>query len=261
MRIGELDDAVGKEFIARRGNMLAEAAKLPAKLAEPPSGATAPAVAMPDTVHISPEARAAQFGPLPASTNLGILPPPGEVVAAIQELATAAPGSPAAAAGVAQLVSLAVQASGVAAAALPELPPAAHEQVARLVQALLSRANQPGGAPGATDAQIQGLVRELLGALPQPQGSVGPAQVSTYERAAAVLLIGIAKQAPQDSMLIAAGRAQGDLPPALLELLAMPQPVRRRPARHRLDEELPFDFDEDERDAGEEPDGDYFTTK
>ncbi|MGE3075254.1 MAG: hypothetical protein AB7N24_15975 [Dehalococcoidia bacterium] len=261
MRIGELDDAVGKEFTARRGNMLAEAAKLPAKLAEPPSGATAPAVAMSDSVHISPEARAAQFGPMPAANPLGMLPSPSEVASAIENLATAAPGSPAAAAGVAQLVSLAVQASGLPPASLPALPPATREQVAGLVRALLTRANQPGGAATTASAgEIQVLVRELVGALAQPATSASSAPVSTYERAAAVLLVALAKEAAQGPNPQVAGQVPGDLPPALLELLAMPQPVRRRPAKRRRDEAQRFDFDDDEED-GDEAAPDYFTTK
>lgn len=221
MRIGELDDTVGREFSARRGNMLTEAARLPAKLAEPVPGAIAPAASLLDAVHISPEARTAQFGRMSSDGPDMPLPGPGEIVSVLQDI-EATPDSARATAGLQRLAVLVTLAArsfspGVLQPNLPVDP-----RAGAIAELLLAHAEAPPGtAPPNRDVAL--LVRELLKSLPQSPlllspGMPEPVSLSRFEQAGVAILLAATREGHQLAYPFSSARP-GDLPPALLSML------------------------------------------
>lgn len=184
MRIGELEDTAGKEFVARKAAMTAELARTGTRLAEP-QPATAPAVPLSDSVHISPEAHEAWFGrPVPLEAAPGPFPSPAGMVAILREIAAQPPGQ-----------------------ALPE----AVSRLARFVQQLAARlpGRPPSMAPGATETTATAVLRLLGSPNPSPEAvhalvrqlvaqsstagarAGGPPARATFERAAGALVFAI----------------------------------------------------------------------
>ncbi len=241
MRVGELEDSVGKEFTSRRNEIASEAMRLPARLAEPVPGATRLAVPLLDSVHISPEARAAQFG-FPGSPVLtSALPSPTEIVSILRDIEVA-PGSPRSTAGIQRLVSLVAQVSEGLPGGIPGAP-VTDSLAGALVRALLANTPEP--------AVISALVRELLNSSPQraSSGGAGAPAASRFEQVAVEILVAAAAANASDSLgtLQAAGR-RGELPAALMSLLAE-SPKKSLPSRRRRLKR--GDLDEDDDDATE----------
>lgn len=242
VRIGEMDDAIGKQALARREALNGELSRLGAKLAEPGHGAVSPAGDLADSVRISAEARAAQFSRKLGELPLPPFPSPLQLVAALKSLAAARTPEQSAEA-IRALVSLVRQ----LARALPANPaqgPAtpSGETAAALVRALLS-----AGSPGHAGP----LARELLAAFPAQaaQGATVPA--TTFERAAVAILTAVMNlRASGDIPIPLAGGAPGatPFPAALLGFLAQPSPSGATRLKRRTDREALLDDEDDSED-------------
>lgn len=229
MRIGELDDALGKEFAARRDAMQAELGRTAARLAEP-RAATRPAVPLADSVRISPEAQAALFARAGAAPALGPFPSPSEVVAIFREIAAHGPGQVPPAL-VARLAGLVRQLS----AGLPGQPPPGPPRLADRTAAALVRALlREGAAPEAAVA----LARQLLSVSAPPGGSLLAPAPTAFERATAALLMAVLRTRTEAQLPAEArpATASADLPPGLLSFAAV-APAARRPRRRKSRED------------------------
>lgn len=263
MRIGELEDAVGKELSSRRSQLTGELARLPERLAEPAAGATAPAVPLLDSVHISPEARAVQFGRPPGPFPPDSFPGPGEVVSILQDI-DSAPGSARAIAGLQRLAALATDAArSLQAGTFPAGQPL-DRRAAAIVAALRAyAAARPGSA--AQTREVVLLIREMLGAMATAASSKGvagapaPSPASRFEQAAGAILLA-ALHAGREAATASTPARPGELPPALLSMLGSenrvpvrPKVVRRKPKerdRNRADEPTDDPADEAEGEPG-----------
>ncbi len=248
MRIGELDDSVGKQAGTRREAMATEIARLGAKLAEPAQGTAKPIGNIADSVRISAEARAAQFPRRLAELPLARFPSPAALVAALKDVAAAAT-SEGTVEPLARLVSLVRQ----MAQALPASPPAsaatpASAAAAELVRVLLR------GPNGSRDG-VAALVRELLAALPStPQHGAPTLQATPFERAAVAVLSAVMSARADGQAALPSEQIPGPLPPALYSAAAGPPLARRgNRARRKVVRELPRssdDFPDEEERAG-----------
>lgn len=249
MRIGELEDSLGREFAARRDTMTAAVARLGERLAQAVIPATPPAVNLPDSVRISPEARAAQFAKS-AAPALPPFPSPVELVAALRELTTA-PTSTATAAATKHLGELVLRLAQSFPAPAPRPVMTDADVLAdRLVRSLLL--NAAGATPAPADPEHPAnLVRQLLAALRSlPRGGEGaslPAP-TTFERASVAILAALTRLSPELSGQPGARMAapdQSPFPAALLGLLAEParQPRPRSRPRKRSEKLAPDEPD------------------
>jgi len=259
MRIGELEDAVGKELVSRRSQLTGELARLPERLAEPAPGATAPAVPLLDSVHISPEARTAQFGRSPGVVPDLPFPGPAEIISILQDIETA-PDPTRAAAGLQRLAALATSAARSihAGALLASQPP--DPRAAAIVAAIQAYAATPPGSAAQT-REVTLLIRELLNSMPPaPSKAVAgtPAlpPASRFEQAAAAILVAVLHDGGEATTPFAPVRS-GELPPALLSMLGAESrpPSRRKSVRRKLD--ASESDDEDEEPVGEDGEQNY----
>ncbi len=203
-----------------QGPAPAEAARVAARLAIGPDGATAPAVLQADAVRISAEARALLRGG--AQTAGDQEPLPAEVIGAMRAVLTAL--SPAEA-------RAALEQLGALLRRVPGEPPwpagsgARHGRLMRLAN--LAMAAIAAGRAG----RAAGLVRALTGPLP---GEASDGDL-LLERAAAALYLAagrVAREASEGSdsgpgVARMVGREPGELPPALLSLAGAPGRGRR----------------------------------
>lgn len=200
-----------------QGPAPAEAARIAARLAIGPDGATAPAVLQADAVRISAEARALLRGG--AQTAGSQEPLPAEVIGAVRAALTAV--SPAEA-------RAAVEQLGAVLRRVPGEPPgpagigAGHVRLMRLAD--LAMAAIAAGRAG----RAAGLVRALTA--PQP-GDAASADL-LLERAAAALYLAAGRVARdgrdgRPGFAQVEGREPGELPAALLSLAGAPGRARR----------------------------------
>ncbi|MBK7724626.1 MAG: hypothetical protein IPI33_05135 [Dehalococcoidia bacterium] len=254
MRIGDFEEAVAREFSARRGDIAAELPKLSARLSEPGHGATAPAVELPDSVQISAEARAAQslgVGPF----RLPSFPSPAGLVEGFRAI-DAANEPRAVAAAASRIVELVGRmAAAIADGPLPATgdPPAL--LAATLVREVLSVAGRP--IPAGVLVRIAVIARQLLLAAPPDSapGTLGSPSTS-FERAAVAVLMAVAALADTGTAPAAAQRPAA-LPPALLAYAGAPAPriAPRRKTRRRNERQETAEAPQDEDDlSGYRPD-------
>jgi|GEM_PF-6254896 len=235
MRIGDFEDAVGKQLLARREGMNTDLARLGAKLSAPGNGAVSPAATVPDSVVLSAEARAAHLPPELANLPLPPFPSPRRLIAVMRELEASGHDAALSREAAGRFVSLLRS----LAASLPpgaRVPPGEHPAAEALVRAAL------GGA--ATPGELVLLVRRLL-QLSSPDVRV-TAQLppSAYERAVVAVLASLLRLRPE--LPPASGLAASTLPPGLLSFLASPPgPRPRRPGRARAGEPLRDDPQDD----------------
>lgn len=240
MRIGELDDTVGKEFAARRDSMSTELSRLGTRLAEGGREATSPAVPLADAVRISPEARALLFSQRTGQLPLAPFPSPVELVSALRDLAsTSTPGAVARAAEQVATLIRRIAGSFPGAAPLPSALPG--DQVAdALVRAVLSsppaQHGQPASPPPAPQ-QLANLVRQLLAAMPSSAAETSPGVVAPLpaERAAIAILLAVVRNTgrEQSALLPPSPQQPAAFPAALLGLVAGTVPPQRGRNRER----------------------------
>ncbi len=242
-----MDDAIGKQVLARRETLNGELSRLGAKLAEPGHGAVSPAGDLADSVRISAEARAAQFSRKLGELPLPPFPSPLQLVAALKSLAAARTPEQSAEA-VRALVSLVRQ----LARALPANPAQGPATPAGEAAAVLVRALLGAGSPG----QAGPLARELLAAFPVQavQGVTRPA--NTFERAAVAILTAVMNlRASGEIPIPLAGGAPGGMPfpAALLAFLAQPSPTGPIRRKRRTERETSHEDDEDDPEERPQP--------
>ena len=218
MRIGEFEDAVGKQVAARREALTGDLARMGAKLAEPGHGAVSPAASVPDSVVLSAEARTAHLPRDLAGLPLPPFPSPLQLIAALKEFEAATTPQARAdlAAHLSQLVVRLSRSVPLGAA----VPPGENASAARLVRLLL-------GSPGAEEAHA--LLRQLLaGAGLASSASPATLPTTTYERAAVAILTAIMQHREGAGFVPAEPRLPQTFPAALLGLFAPPPAPRRR---------------------------------
>lgn len=261
VRVGEMDDALGKEFAARRDSMSSELNRLGARLAEGGKEATAPAVRLADTVRISPEARAAQFSQRSAELPLLPFPSPVDLVAALKDLASAS--TPAAAAELTEQITTLIRRiaqSFPGAAPIPATSPA-DDVAAALVRAVLATPPNAGpsgpGTPAFRPEQVANLVRQLFAALSLTSAASTPGVVtpSTAERAAVTILLAIVRNGGGEQPVPQPPAAQqpGAFPAALLGILAGAVPPRPKNRERKRQAHLPSSPEDEE--GSETPEG------
>jgi hypothetical protein len=244
MRIGELDDAIGKDLLARREAIGADLARLGAKLAEPRHGAVKPTGAIADTVRLSPEARAAHFSRHIADLPLAPFPSPVAVVTALKDiLAATSPAAQGEAAG--RLGDLVRQLAAALSPSPAGSDSGSHPAAAALVRTLLS-------SVGTDPGRVAALVLELVTSFPAPGTHNGGPTIAptTFERAAVAILVAVAAAKAGQTAAVPGAAAEAQFPAALMAFLAPPPVVRKR--RRESSKKLPPEADAGAKHEGED---------
>ena len=263
MRIGELDDSVGKETAVRRDAAATTLARLGQRLAEPVIPATKPAVSLADSVRISAEARAAQFAKAAGALPLPPFPSPVELVAALKVLATAKNPAEVAAA-TAQLAEFVRKMAASFSAPAAMAGARESDAVAEVLVRQLLGHGQPASRQAAPvflpdPPEVVWLVRRLLATLPSvPRGDGLPSAAPTqFERVAVAILIALTRvgAGERTDLHPTVPHEPAPFPAVLLGLLGAPRPAFRRPRTRRpkaSDDEGDFQEDDLEKAAADQ---------